>query len=292
MRVIDRASGLVGVHGGVVVPTMGALHAGHVRLIERARGAAEDLGARSPVVVTIFVNPTQFNDPGDLVRYPRTPEADLEACAAAGADAVFLPGAAEVYPPGATVRVPELPAVATQPGLEDAHRPGHFAGVCQVVLRLFELCRPRAAIFGEKDWQQLRVVEAMTRRERPEVRIVSAATVREPDGLAMSSRNRLLEPRWRAAARAIPEALAEAAAAPNPDLAQDRLRERLEAAGLAVEYAVVRDGATLRPVADPAAWRAPGRGPLRALVAARAGDVRLIDNAPWPGPAGQPGHTG
>lgn len=251
---------------------MGALHAGHARLVERAR----DLPARrgAPVIVSVFVNPTQFDDPADLARYPRTLEADVEVCRRAGADVVFAPRVESVYPHGASEPPGELPAVATEPGLEDAHRPGHFAGVCQVVRRLFDLVRPRVAVFGEKDWQQFQVIRAMTERERLGVEIVPVPTVREADGLAMSSRNVFLADSDRAAARSLSRALCEACAERVPRRAEDRMRAILSEAGAIVEYAAVRDARTLRPL--PADARTG-----RALIAARVGSVRLIDNAEW-----------
>jgi pantoate--beta-alanine ligase len=264
------ASELVPYHAGVLVPTMGALHAGHATLVRRARRIADASMKPMPVVVTVFVNPTQFNDPADLTRYPRTPEADLALCRNAGADVVFMPEIDEVYPPTGA-RVPALPSVATEPGLEDASRPGHFAGVCQVVLRLFELTRPHAACFGEKDWQQLQVVTAMVDDEGLPIHIEPVPTVREADGLAMSSRNRFLGTEDRVRARAVPRALDAARLASTPREAEAAMRRELDAGGLGIEYAVVRDGATLR---EPAQDR-----PRRALIAARCGPVRLIDNA-------------
>lgn len=254
---------------------MGALHAGHTALIRRAAEIARQRGLPGGAVATVFVNPTQFNEQTDFDRYPRDLENDLAACEAAGASGVFAPGPEVVYPPNEPVPVPPLPAVATEPGLEDRWRPGHFAGVAQVVLRLFELTRPAAAVFGEKDWQQLQLVRevAPLAASRPE--IVAAPTVREEDGLAMSSRNRLLSAGERRAARGVPEALRAARLEPTPEAAEARLREVLGAHGLRVEYAAVRDAQTLLA---PAAGR-----PLRALVAVRCGSVRLIDNAPWPG---------
>jgi pantoate--beta-alanine ligase len=176
------------------------------------------------------------------------------------------------------VGVGDLPAVATTPGLEDAHRPGHFAGVCQVVRRLFDVVKPRAAVFGEKDWQQLAVVRAMVAMdreagvERPD--IVAGVTVREPDGLAMSSRNRFLTPADRVRGLSLSRALARAASIADPPAAESAMLETLRAAGVEPEYAVVRDATTLlAPV--------PGR-PVRRLIAAKVGGVgavRLIDNA-------------
>lgn len=259
--------------GCVLVPTMGALHPGHAALIQHARSIADQRRAR--VVVTIFVNPTQFNEPADFDRYPRTPVEDLALCERSGADAVFSPPPRIVYPPGAPVPTPPLPEVATRPGLEDAHRPGHFAGVCQVVSRLFDLMRPGVGVFGEKDWQQLQVIRAMTIAQFRPIDIVPAQTVREPDGLAMSSRNRHLDPAARATAAGIYRALAGAAAERSGPAAAERvLAESLAESGITPEYAVVRDARTLlAPQSAPPA-------PCRALVAARVGTVRLIDNVP------------
>jgi pantoate--beta-alanine ligase len=273
MRVIAESRELAGVRGCLFVPTMGALHEGHLSLIRAAVGARGDV--RTPIVVSVFVNPTQFNDPKDLVRYPRTLEADVAGCERAGADVVFAPAVEVMYPPGETVVVPRLPAVATEPGLEDRLRPGHFAGVCQVVKRLFDLVRPSAAFFGEKDWQQLRVISAMVEQEGLGVDIVGVRTVRESDGLAMSSRNVFLKADERMEARALSEALCGAAGIRTVREAEDAMVRVLVERGLQTEYAVVRDAATLMD------YRA-GR-PGRALIAARLGAVRLIDNAPWMG---------
>lgn len=266
--------------GCVVVPTMGALHAGHRALIVRAREVAQRRGLEAGCVVTIFVNPTQFNDRTDYARYPRTLEADLEACRVSGASAVLVPERDDVYPPGRTPPVPALPPQATEPRLEDAARPGHFAGVCQVVARLFDMVQPDVAVFGEKDWQQLCVVSAMVRRDRIAVEILGSSTVREPDGLAMSSRNVFLSPEDRRRALAISRSLRAAGAAPSPASAEGLLREGLQAEGIEPDYAVVRDADTLMPLAA-----APG-GACRMLVAAKVGPVRLLDNMPWPLAAG------
>ncbi len=265
--------------GGVLIPTMGALHAGHAALVRAGAGLR---GTGQAVVVSVFVNPTQFNDAADLARYPRTLEADAEVCRRAGADVVFAPSVEEVYPPGEVVPTPALPGVATRPGLEDALRPGHFAGVCQVVARLFELVKPSAAVFGEKDWQQLQVVRAMVAGEGRGgrfggVRIVASPTVREADGLAMSSRNVFLRPEERARAGAIHRALGRARGERGVEAAERAMREELEASGLEVQYAVVRDARTLER------YVGGGGGGGRALVAARLGSVRLIDNAAWSG---------
>ncbi len=264
--------------GGVVVPTMGALHAGHGALIEHASRLAGD----SPVVATIFVNPTQFNESRDFDTYPRDLEHDLALAAGAGATCVFAPDVDTVYPAGRDVPVPDLPPVATEPGLEDAHRPGHFQGVCQVVARLFDLTSPTRALFGEKDWQQLAVVRAMARATHPGTEIVGSPTVREAGGLAMSSRNQRLGAADRRRASAISAALAEASRWPSSTRdAEANARRVLLENDLEAEYCVIRDAETLLEAS-------PGR-PARALIAAPLGDARLIDNAPWPGfaiPAG------
>jgi len=254
----------------VLVPTMGALHEGHAALMRLAR---ENAGEGGRVVVSIFVNPTQFNDSTDFDQYPRTLAADCAICERLGVDVVFAPPPEVMYPPGEDVPVGDLPGVATEPGLEDAFRPGHFAGVCQVVRRLFALVRPAAAVFGEKDWQQLQAIRAMTEAERLGVEIIPAPTLREPDGLAMSSRNRLLSPAAREQAAAISHALRAADGAPSPVAAEVQMLGVLARAGIEPEYAEVRDAATLGPVREGE--------PARALIAARVGGVRLIDNAAW-----------
>ena len=257
------------------MPTMGALHLGHARLVELA--AARPEADRAGVVVSVFVNPTQFNDPKDLERYPRTLDADMEICRRAGAAVVFAPSVEAVYPRGGHAVPPTplvLPDVATLPGLDDAHRPGHFAGVCQVVKRLFELVRPAAAMFGEKDWQQLQVIRAMTAQQELKVEIVPVPTVRETDGLAMSSRNVFLTAEDRACARSLSAALCAACGERTASEAEARMGKVLREAGAGVEYAVVREAATLMPLASDAKAG-------RALIAARVGSVRLIDNAEW-----------
>jgi pantoate--beta-alanine ligase len=261
--------------GCVLVPTMGALHEGHASLIRAGAALARARALWAGCVVTIFVNPTQFNEPADYERYPRTPEADAAICRRAGAACLFMPEVREVYPDGTDGPAPFLPPVATAPRLEDAHRPGHFAGVCRVVHRLFEMVRPAAAVFGEKDWQQLQVVRALAASLHPRLDIVAAPTVREPDGLAQSSRNRFLTPAHRALAPAIRGALLAAREARTPDEGERRMHDVLARAGIRPEYAVIRDAATLL---RPAGGTAPS---WRALIAARLGDVRLIDNDAW-----------
>lgn len=271
MQIVRDAQGLSPFAGGVFVPTMGALHEGHRALIRRAREVAK---GRS-VVVSVFVNPTQFNDPSDFERYPRTLDADALACRESGADVLLAPGVEDIYPPAAPPPLPPLPDVATTPRLEDAHRPGHFQGVCQVCARLFDLVQPSIAIFGEKDWQQLAVVRAMVNALGLSLEIQGHPTIREPDGVAMSSRNVRLTPNHRRRAVALVRALAEASRHQDPGEAERAGRTVLLASRIVPEYFVIRDAATLL---------APVEGsPARALVAAPVGGVRLIDNAPWPG---------
>ncbi|MHC5114415.1 MAG: pantoate--beta-alanine ligase [Planctomycetota bacterium] len=270
MPVVRAADELAATHGGAFVPTMGALHEGHLALVRRAAATGR------PVVVSLYVNPTQFGPGEDLSRYPRRQAEDVASAAAAGADVVFAPDTATVYPEDEAVSVPPLPAVATEPGLEDACRPGHFAGVCQVVARLFDLVRPACAIFGEKDYQQLLTIRAMValQAERwPGLEIVGHETVREPDGLAMSSRNEYLGPDERGRAFGLFEALNAARAESHAAAAEKRMHDVLTRHALEIDYAVVRDAETLMA---PTAGRAG-----RALIAARLGAVRLIDNMRW-----------
>ncbi len=268
MRIVRDPTELEAVAGGALVPTMGALHEGHLALVRRARSLD------GPLVVSIFVNPTQFGPGEDMEQYPRSLDADLVAAEHAGVDVVFAPDVETMYPHGADTGEPTLPAVATEPGLEDAHRPGHFAGVCLVVARLFDLVRPSTAVFGEKDYQQLLVVTEMIRAGAdrwPGLAIVSHPTVRDPDGLALSSRNAYLSASDREQALGLSRALDAARIDGDPATAETRMHSILTDRGLRVDYAVVRDGRTLRTPT-------PGR-PLRALIAARLGGVRLIDNA-------------
>ncbi len=276
MRVVTTAEELreiAGARASVLVPTMGALHAGHADLIARGADLARRRGLSGGCVVSVFVNPTQFNEASDFERYPRTLDSDVGVCEQAGASVVFAPAVEEVYPRGAVESAHRMPGVATMPNLEDRFRPGHFAGVCQVVERLFELVRPASAIFGEKDWQQLQVVKGLVRLEKLGVAIVASPTVREADGLAMSSRNRLLTSEDRARAGALNWALRQVSMMKDPRRAEQVMAETLSQAGIIAEYAVVRDAASLLEVKV-------GR-PARALIAARLGTVRLIDNAPW-----------
>ncbi len=251
------------------VPTMGALHAGHAALIARSASECER------TLLSIFVNPLQFDDPQDFARYPATLEADVQLALRNGAHAVFVGAKEDLYPPGFQTFVE--PQGCALP-LEGAHRRGHFGGVATIVLKLLCLAQPERAYFGEKDWQQLRVVSALVEDLALDCEIVPCATVREPDGLALSSRNARLDPFSRHRAVAISRALGAAARAYTGGV---RDRARLEAEmlrvlaavrELEVDYAVVADARTLEP------WAGDPRPP-RALIAARIGGVRLIDNA-------------
>jgi pantoate--beta-alanine ligase len=250
-----------------LVPTMGALHEGHLALVRLARAEAER------VVVSIFVNPTQFAPNEDFSAYPRTLDEDLAKLAGL-ADLVFTPAADEMYPPGSATAVTVAGPAAV--GLEDRFRPTHFAGVATVVAKLLVQALPDVAIFGEKDFQQLRVIARMTRDLHLPVSILGGATMREPDGLALSSRNRYLSPAERAVAPRLHHALQEGAAAIRagaaPAEAAAEAAAALAASGFAVDYVAARDAETLEPVASPAA------GPVRLLAAARLGRTRLIDN--------------
>ena len=250
-----------------LVPTMGALHEGHLALVRLARAECER------VVVSIFVNPTQFAPNEDFSAYPRTLDEDLAKLAGL-ADLVFTPAADEMYPPGSATTV-SVAGPATV-GLEDRFRPTHFAGVATVVAKLLVQALPDVAIFGEKDFQQLKVIARMARDLHLPVSILGGATMREPDGVALSSRNRYLSPAERAVAPRLHHALREGAAAIRagaaPAEAAAEAVAALAASGFAVDYVAARDAETLEPVASPAA------GPVRLLAAARLGRTRLIDN--------------
>jgi pantoate--beta-alanine ligase len=249
---------------------MGALHAGHLALITEARRRSDF------VAVTLFVNPTQFGAGEDLARYPRTLERDLAACAEAGADGVFAPDVAAMYPPGEETRVR---VGATAGPLCGVHRPVHFEGVATVVTKLLSLAGPCVAVFGRKDYQQLQVIRRLVADLFLPVEIVGATTVREPDGLAMSSRNAYLSPEQRSAARAIPLALAGACRAfargeRRAAALLEPARARLAAAATSVDYVDLADPESL------AIWSGSAAIGDRALlaVAVRVGTTRLIDN--------------
>lgn len=252
-----------------VVMTMGALHAGHAALIRQARAT---VGAEGVVLVTDFVNPTQFAPGEDFDRYPRTLDDDLAVCTAAGADLVYAPSVDEVYGHGSPAS-----AITVDPGplgevLEGAVRPGHFRGVLTVVAKLLHLTRPDLALFGEKDYQQLVLISEMVQQLRFPVTVVRVATVREPDGLAMSSRNRFLSPAERDLAAQVPQALTAAVAAAESSGAPAGIDVGMSLlagyAGIHVDYLTIT-GPTLGAV-EP--------GPARALIAVRIGSTRLIDN--------------
>lgn len=248
-----------------LVPTMGALHEGHRALIR----AAHDLGDH--VIVSIFVNPTQFGAGEDLDRYPRTPQADLEACAEERVALVFMPEASEMYAPGVGVRV-DGAELATR--LEGAVRPGHFSGVLTVVAKLFGMVAPDVAVFGEKDYQQLVLIAAMSRELVMRVDVRAIPTVRESDGMALSSRNRYLDPEQRARATTLYRALRAGTSAAGDGAAAVLEAARKELAGepnLALDYLTLT---------DPELGPPPEAGPARLLVAARLGATRLIDNLP------------
>ncbi|MDR0757192.1 MAG: pantoate--beta-alanine ligase [Tannerella sp.] len=250
------------------VATMGALHEGHLSLV-KACVAENDV-----CVASIFVNPTQFNDRRDLETYPRTPEKDCRSLEQAGCDCVFMPSVAEMYPEPDT-RVFDLGTAAQV--MEGAFRPGHFNGVAQVVSRLFEIVEPHSAYFGEKDFQQIAVIGEMVRQLDLPVRIVSCPTLREPDGLAMSSRNVRLTPEQRQIAPLIAAALKESCTfAPGKKVQEviDRVTGTLNGTPpLRVEYFEIVDAKTLLPVRN---WYEPDD--IVGCIAVFCGDVRLIDN--------------
>ena len=249
------------------VPTMGFLHAGHSALMDEAHRHGDK------VVLSIFVNPLQFGPTEDLDRYPRDLPGDLEKAAAHGVDAVFLPTPANMYPPGhqTTVQVHQL-----EQGLCGGSRPGHFVGVATVVCKLFNIVRPHAAVFGEKDFQQLALIRRMVRDLDMPVEIVSLATVREPDGLAMSSRNKYLLPDERQRATALSRALFAARAAcaadeRNPAALVDRMVTELTEQITRIDYVELRDAESLQALVTV-------DRPAVLAVAAFVGRTRLIDN--------------
>lgn len=251
-----------------LVPTMGALHAGHVSLINVAKQHAPH------VAVSIFVNPTQFGPREDFSKYPRPIEADLAKCQAAGVALVFNPTPEEMYRPGLIDISIDLPQLTST--LEGAKRPGHFKGVCQVVAKLFNLFAPNVACFGQKDYQQLRIITAMVEALDFPIQIVPCPTLREPDGLAMSSRNVYLSPDERQRALSISRALRSAeeqvksgyrSAARLITTMQHTLLEQ----HLLVDYVAAVDPLTFKPVQDVT-------GPTLLAIAARCGNTRLIDN--------------
>ena len=250
------------------VPTMGALHAGHRSLVERARRE------NGTVVVSVFVNPTQFNDKNDLKHYPRTPEADARLLEEAGADFVLMPTVEEIYPQPDTR---QFDFGLIDKVMEGATRPGHFNGVAQVVSRLFDIVRPARAYFGEKDFQQIAVIKSMVAQLALPIEIVECAIVRGEDGLALSSRNTLLDAAHRAAAPHIYATL-RAAVTQSQEMVPARLKEWVTAEVernplLKVIYYQSVDARTMQEVAT---WDDSPR--IQGCIAVQAGDIRLIDN--------------
>lgn len=250
-------------------PTMGALHEGHLSLVLAAKQEG-DLA-----VTSIFVNPTQFNDPKDLEKYPRMPEKDIALLLGAGCDALFMPPVEEVYPPGMELKV-QLDFRQLDQVMEGVFRPGHFIGMATVVKRLLDIVQPQRLYMGQKDFQQLTIVRDMIRQLDSPIQLVMCPTTREPDGLAMSSRNLRLSPEMRLAAPAIYQVLLEAKGRfqhePASGVQAGALRQ-LETAGLKPEYFDIVDGISLLPVRHYNESNF-----VVACVAAWAGEVRLIDN--------------
>jgi pantoate--beta-alanine ligase len=250
---------------------MGALHEGHARLITECRAKSQF------VIVSIFVNPTQFGPNEDFQRYPRSLEADLPRCEAAGADLVFVPGVATIYPHGPASTFVDVPGLSDV--LEGASRPGHFRGVATVVLKLFEIVRPDLAVFGQKDFQQQVLIRRMVEDLHVPIALCTVPTVREPDGLALSSRNRYLSPPERQAAAVLYRALERAQrAVAGGQRAGNRvrqiLRQTIESEGLVrLDYVEVADADMLMPLDHLDAGR-----PAVVLLAAWVGSTRLIDN--------------
>ncbi len=268
LRALDRARAEFGSATVALVPTMGALHAGHLALVRRARQRAER------VIVSIFVNPTQFAPHEDLASYPRTFAQDLAALTREGIDLVWAPSAEVMYPDGFATRI--APEGAAKVGLEDAFRPHFFGGVATVVAKLFLQCRPDFALFGEKDFQQLKVVTRLARDLDLRLRIIGVPTVRERDGLALSSRNAYLSEAERAVAPVLYRTLRNCAqgisAGSSVAKALAHGRKAITATGFALDYLEARNAETLAPLNKHA------DDPIRLLVAARLGRTRLIDN--------------
>lgn len=264
VRVWKAAREIVG-----VVPTMGALHEGHLSLARRAKAECDR------VITTIFVNPKQFNNPEDLKKYPRTEEADVALLATVGVDVAFIPAPDEVYPGGFLTNVSV--GGVSEP-LEGRMRPGHFDGVATVVTKLFGMTEAQRGYFGQKDWQQLQVVQRLVRDLNLPVTVVGCETVREADGLAMSSRNVRLTPEGRLRAGVLYAAITAAAedirTGQSDRMAIREAAEKVRAAGFErVEYIELRDAETLMPSHE-------SRRPRRMLAAAWLDEVRLIDNIP------------
>lgn len=263
-----------GLAGSVaLVPTMGALHAGHLSLVDAAKQMADH------VLISIFVNPTQFAPHEDFNKYPRPLDADLARCEQAGVDGAFCPPVTEIYPAGdipTDINVPSLASV-----LEGAHRPDHFGGVCRVVTKLFNIVQPDVACFGRKDYQQLKIIESMATDMAMPVRVVGCPTVREQDGMAMSSRNAYLQGDDRKHALGLFKALSEARnlveqqGETDPQIVEEAMQRTMQAHRVQVDYATLRHPHTLAKFdcIEPTLT-----GGVVALVAGHVGNVRLIDN--------------
>lgn len=276
MRIVETRAGLAEIIDGYkregstvgFVPTMGALHTGHLSLVKRS------VASCGRTVASIFVNPTQFNDPRDLEKYPRTIAEDLVLLQESGCDVVFVPSTQEMYPKPDS-RVFDLSPLDRV--MEGTSRPGHFNGVAQIVSKLFDAVEPDEAFFGEKDFQQLAIIRLMVKQLQLAITITGCPIIREPDGLAMSSRNRLLLPELRRSATAIYSALHEASTLCG-SFSVEALRERVVSKinstdGLSIEYFEIMDAHTLTPVQS---WESSSD--IRGFVAVKAGSVRLIDN--------------
>ena len=274
MKVVNRVADLNAALAGCLkdgigfVPTMGALHAGHRSLVERARKENEI------VVVSVFVNPTQFNDKNDLKNYPRTPEADCAVLEAAGADIVFMPSVEDIYPEPDTR---QFDFGMVDKVMEGATRPGHFNGVAQVVSRLFNLVKPARAYFGEKDFQQIAVIKAMVEQLAIDIEIVECAIVRGEDGLALSSRNELLTAEHRKAAPHIYATIkqcAEKMQEMNPAKLTEWVVNTINSNPLL--HTIYFEAVDARTMQKVASWDEAER--IQGCCAVQAGDIRLIDN--------------
>ena len=277
MQILTTAAGLYAYteqarqagHCVGLVPTMGALHAGHLQLVQAARAECNE------VIASIFVNPTQFNNAEDFRLYPRVPEADAVLLAPVGCTALFVPSVAEMYSQTTVLR---FDFGALERVMEGAHRPGHFSGVATVVSKLFHLARPHRAYFGQKDWQQVAIVKQLVADLSFDLEIVACPTIREADGLAMSSRNRRLDAPARASAPLLYQVLQVAAAQVRRGVPPAQVQAIAEASIaqeplLTMEYIAVADAQTLQPLTDYGAGRA-----VVLCLAAHLGGVRLIDN--------------
>jgi pantoate--beta-alanine ligase len=266
---------------------MGGFHEGHTSLIKLAASLAKQYqhnNAPLPVIVSIFVNPAQFDEPADYERYPRVLEDDAHRAHNAGATCVFAPDVQTIYPTATNINTPPVPDGLTTLGLEDTYRPGHLEGVWKVVHRLFCLVQPSIAVFGQKDWQQLQLVtqlaHTMRSRNEADVIIEAGTTIREHDGLAMSSRNRFITPTQRPAAASLSKAMQLAQQSQTSAQAESLMRDHMLVAGVEVEYATVRDAQTLEPLPPDTSRTAPGLT-ARSFVAGRLGKTRILDNMPW-----------